>query len=115
MKECFLTRKGPRAIGPYSTAVVCGDTCYLSGVIPVIRKTGQLVEGGAEEQARQVFENMKAILSELVLQRFQRGKARFGVFAFFWERRGVGSLGDVSSKRRLERSESSRSGKERRG
>lgn len=65
MKKCFLTEKGPRAIGPYSTAVVHGDTCYLSGVIPVIPATGKLAEGDAADQARQVFENMKTILSEL--------------------------------------------------
>lgn len=65
MKKCFLTQNGPRAIGPYSTAVVHGDTCYLSGVIPVVPATGKLAEGGAEEQARQVFENMKTILAEL--------------------------------------------------
>ena len=65
MKKCFLTQNGPRAIGPYSTAVVHGDTCYLSGVIPVVPATGKLAEGDAEAQARQVFENMKTILAEL--------------------------------------------------
>lgn len=65
MKKCHLTQKGPRAIGPYSTAVIHGDTIYLSGVLPVIPETGTLVEGGAEEQARQVFENMKVVLSEM--------------------------------------------------
>ena len=29
MKKCFLTEKGPKAVGPYSTAVVAGDTVYL--------------------------------------------------------------------------------------
>jgi len=65
MKKCFLTQNGPRAIGPYSTAVIHGDTCYLSGVIPVVPATGKLAEGDAEAQARQVFENMKTILAEL--------------------------------------------------
>ena len=65
VKKCFLTQNGPKAIGPYSTATVHGDTCYLSGVIPVVPATGKLAEGGAETQARQVFENMKTILSEL--------------------------------------------------
>ena len=65
LKKCFLTQNGPRAIGPYSTAVVHGDTCYLSGVIPVVPATGKLAEGDAAAQARQVFENMKVILSEL--------------------------------------------------
>lgn len=65
MKKCFLTEKGPRAIGPYSTAVVHGDTCYLSGVIPVVPETGKLAEGDAAAQAVQVFENMKIVLGEL--------------------------------------------------
>ena len=67
MKKCFLTQNGPKAIGPYSTAAIHGDTCYLSGVIPVVPATGKLAEGGAAEQARQVFENMKTILAELNL------------------------------------------------
>ena len=65
MKKCFQTQNGPRAIGPYSTAVIHGDTCYLSGVIPVVPATGKLAEGDAADQARQVFENMKTILAEL--------------------------------------------------
>lgn len=65
MKKCFLTQNGPKAIGPYSTAVIHGDTCYLSGVIPVVPATGKLAEGDAAVQARQVFENMKTILGEL--------------------------------------------------
>lgn len=65
LKKCFLTQNGPRAIGPYSTAVTQGDTCYLSGVIPVVPATGKLVEGDSVAQARQVFENMKTILAEL--------------------------------------------------
>jgi len=64
-KKCFKTQKGPAAVGPYSTAVIHGDTCYLSGVIPVVPATGKLAEGDAEAQARQVFENMKTILAEL--------------------------------------------------
>ena len=67
LKKCFLPQAGPRAIGPYSTAVMHGDTCYLSGVIPVVPATGKLVEGDAEAQARQVFENMKTILAEMNL------------------------------------------------
>ena len=65
MKQCFLSQKGPRAIGPYSTAAICGDTYYLSGMLPVIPETGKLAEGGAAAQAHQVFENLKVVLSEL--------------------------------------------------
>ena len=67
MKQCFLTQKGPRAIGPYSTAVVQGGICYLSGVIPVDPSTGKLAAEDVGGQARQVFENMKTVLSEMDL------------------------------------------------
>lgn len=65
MKECFLTQKGPRAIGPYSTAAISGGTAYLSGVLGIVPETGKLADGGLEAQARQVMENLRAILSEL--------------------------------------------------
>lgn len=42
MKQCFLSQKGPRAIGPYSTATIHGGACYLSGMLPVIPETGKL-------------------------------------------------------------------------
>ena len=65
MKRCFLTQKGPHAIGPYSTAVIAGGVCYLSGMIPVDPATGKLVGPEIGEQARQVFENIKTVLGEL--------------------------------------------------
>lgn len=67
MKKCFLTQKGPKAIGPYSTAVISGNVCYMSGMLPVVPSEGKLIEGGAAEQARQVFENMKTVLEEMGL------------------------------------------------
>lgn len=65
MKECFLTQKGPRAIGPYSTATISGGTAYLSGVLGIVPETGKLADGGLEAEAHQVMENLRAILSEL--------------------------------------------------
>lgn len=67
MKQCFLTQKGPRAIGPYSTATAQGGVCYLSGMIPVDPATGKLAAADVEGQARQVFENMKTVLGEMGL------------------------------------------------
>ena len=67
MKQCFLSQKGPKAIGPYSTAVVQGGVCYLSGMIPVDPSTGKLVSTEVGEQARQVFENVKTVLGEMGL------------------------------------------------
>ena len=42
MKQCFLTRKGPKAIGPYSTAVVRNGICYLSGMIAIDPACGRI-------------------------------------------------------------------------
>lgn len=67
MKQCFLTQRGPKAIGPYSTAVMCDGVCYLSGMIPVDPATGRLAATDAAGQARQVFENIRTVLDELNL------------------------------------------------
>ena len=64
MKQCLLTRRGPKALGPYSTAVMQGGTCYLSGMIPVDPSTGKLAAEDVVGQARQVFENIKTVLEE---------------------------------------------------
>lgn len=53
----------PQAIGPYSQAVQVGNSVYLSGQTPIDPKTGELVEGDISVQAKQVFENLKAVLA----------------------------------------------------
>ncbi len=63
MKVLF-TPNAPAAVGPYSQAVDCGDLVFLSGQIPLVPATGLLAEGGIEAQARQMFENIKAVLAE---------------------------------------------------
>ena len=65
MKKCFCTEKGPKAVGPYSTAVVAGETVYLSGMIPLDPETNKIVEGGIEKQAKRVFENIRIVLEEM--------------------------------------------------
>lgn len=66
MKKVFLTERGPKAVGPYSTAVIQGETAYLSGMLPVDPTTGKLVDGiGA--QARQAITNVKTVLEEMGL------------------------------------------------
>lgn len=55
--------QAPKAIGPYSQAVKVGNTFYLSGQTPIDPNTGELVEGDISVQARQVFENLKAVLA----------------------------------------------------
>lgn len=60
-REIIHTDDAPAAIGPYSQAVRIGDTVYLSGQIPLDPESMTLVEGGFEAQARQVFENLRAV------------------------------------------------------
>lgn len=63
MKKEIATKNAPGAVGPYSQAVVVGNTIYVSGQIPLNPETGELVnEIGAA--AHQVFKNMQAILNE---------------------------------------------------
>jgi 2-iminobutanoate/2-iminopropanoate deaminase len=62
MKEIIHTDSAPKAIGPYSQAVVWNELVFLSGQIPLDPATGALVEGGIEEQTVRVLENLKAVL-----------------------------------------------------
>lgn len=55
------TTDAPQAIGTYSQAVRVGDTVYLSGQIPLVPATMQMVEGDIAAQVRQVFSNLAAV------------------------------------------------------
>ncbi len=57
-KQPIHTDRAPAAIGPYSQAIRAGGTVYLSGQIPLVPETMELVSGGAEIQIRQVFDNL---------------------------------------------------------
>ena len=61
MREVIATKDGPAAIGPYSQAIRAGNTVYLSGQTPLVPATGQMAEGDIEAQARQAFDNLKAV------------------------------------------------------
>ena len=67
MKRCFYTQNGPKALGPYATAVIHAGVAYLSGMIPMVPDTGKLAEGGIQAQARQVLQNVCTVLSEMNL------------------------------------------------
>ena len=62
MKEAVTTTAAPAAIGPYSQATVSGQVVYTSGQIPLL-PDGSLLEGDVTAQARQVLENLKAVLT----------------------------------------------------
>ena len=60
-REIIHTERAPQAIGTYSQAVRCGNTVYLSGQIPLVPETMELVEGDMQVQIRRVFDNLSAV------------------------------------------------------
>jgi 2-iminobutanoate/2-iminopropanoate deaminase len=62
MKKIIATDHAPAAIGPYSQATQYGNLLFVSGQIPIDPKTGDLVESDIEVQAKQVLENLQAII-----------------------------------------------------
>jgi reactive intermediate/imine deaminase len=60
-RDIISTDKAPRAIGTYSQAVKVDNTVYLSGQIPLIPETMELVEGDMDAQIRRVFDNLSAV------------------------------------------------------
>lgn len=60
-KEIISTDKAPQAIGTYSQAVKVGTTVYLSGQIPLIPETMEMVDGDIKLQIHRVFQNLTAV------------------------------------------------------
>ena len=65
-KHIISTSKAPAAVGTYSqaVAVTSGTSIYLSGQIPLVPETMEVVEGGIEAQIHQVFKNLIAVCQE---------------------------------------------------
>ena len=62
MRKTASTENAPKAIGPYSQAVISNGVAYLSGQIPLDPSTNQLVEGDIAVQTERVLLNLKAVL-----------------------------------------------------
>jgi 2-iminobutanoate/2-iminopropanoate deaminase len=62
MKTVVSSADAPAAIGPYSQAIGAGQLLFCSGQLPVVPNTGDLVAQDASAQARQVLENLGAVL-----------------------------------------------------
>lgn len=62
MREIVQTDKAPRAIGPYSQAIVFNGMLYSAGQLGLDPQSGEMVAGGVEAQTRQALENLAAIL-----------------------------------------------------
>ena len=61
-KKVVQSDAAPKALGPYSQAIVAGGMVYCAGQIPLDPATGNLVEGGIAEQTHQVLKNLRAVL-----------------------------------------------------
>lgn len=64
MIQIIATKHAPKAIGPYSQALVHNGLVYVSGQIPFNPESGELVTGSITEQTHQVLSNIAAILKE---------------------------------------------------
>jgi reactive intermediate/imine deaminase len=60
-RQIIQTDQAPAAIGPYSQAVKCGNTVYLSGQIPLDPKSMTMVNATIEDEIHQVFRNLRAV------------------------------------------------------
>ncbi len=64
MKKTIASPLAPAAVGPYSQAIVAGNTIYVSGQLPIDAATGEFAPGGVREQLHQIFKNIGYILEE---------------------------------------------------
>lgn len=64
MKQIIHTDLAPKAVGPYSQAVMTKDMIYTSGQIPINPAEGKIVAETIEAQTEQVMNNLKAVLAE---------------------------------------------------
>ena len=64
MKKIISTNNAPKAIGPYSQAVLAGNTLYCSGQIAINPKSGALNTANITTETNQVMQNLEAVLSE---------------------------------------------------
>lgn len=60
-RQIISSPHAPQAIGTYSQAIKVGTTVYMSGQIPLVPSTLQLIDGDMRAQITQVFDNLKAV------------------------------------------------------
>jgi len=63
MKKVIFTKEAPKAIGPYSQAILSKDTLYCSGQI-ALNKKGNFIAKNIEEETIQIIKNISAVLNE---------------------------------------------------
>ena len=63
-KKVINTTKAPSAIGPYNQSIRANDTLFISGQIPLVPKTMELISGNIEEETHQVMKNLESIIKK---------------------------------------------------
>jgi 2-iminobutanoate/2-iminopropanoate deaminase len=99
LKKVIATDQAPKAIGPYSQAILVDGTLYLAGQIALDPSSGKLVEGGIEAQTRRVMQNLNAVLdaagyrfdnvvqTQVFLSNLNHYKAMNSVYATYFDER----------------------------
>ena len=99
LKKVIVTDQAPKAIGPYSQAILVDGTLYLAGQIALDPSSGKLVEGGIEVQTRRVMQNLNAVLdaagyqfddvvqTQVFLSNLNHYKAMNSVYATYFNER----------------------------
>jgi len=99
LKKVIATDQAPKAIGPYSQAILVDGTLYLAGQIALDPSSGKLVEGGIEVQTHRVMQNLNAVLdaagyqfddvvqTQVFLSNLNHYKAMNSVYATYFEER----------------------------
>jgi len=64
MKKIINSQNAPAPIGPYSQAVMAGNTLFASGQIAINPATGELILSSIEAETKQVMQNIKAVLEQ---------------------------------------------------
>jgi 2-iminobutanoate/2-iminopropanoate deaminase len=99
LKKVIATDQAPKAIGPYSQAILVDGTLYLAGQIALNPSSGKLVEGGIEVQTHRVMQNLNAVLdaagyrfddvvqTQVFLSNLNHYKAMNSVYATYFDGR----------------------------
>ena len=99
LKKVIATDQAPKAIGPYSQAILVDGTLYLAGQIALDPSSGKLVEGGIEVQTHRVMQNLNAVLNaagyqfddvvqtQVFLSNLNHYKAMNSVYATYFDER----------------------------
>ncbi len=97
--KVIATDQAPKAIGPYSQAILVDGTLYLAGQIALDPSSGKLVEGGIEVQTHRVMQNLNAVLdaagyqfddvvqTQVFLSNLNHYKAMNSVYATYFDER----------------------------